>query len=88
MNGFCCTDCKFVFPLTDACTEYVPLRDGGPATRYSCPECLGYKLTATHVCPECFREELAPSEDLGKRCLQAQQEAIDELTQDRWREAS
>lgn len=79
MNGFCCNKCKFVFPLADALTEYVNLMHGGPATRYCCPECQSTDLRATHVCPECLREELVTGEDLGRKCLQAEQDALADM---------
>lgn len=83
MNGFRC-ECKHVFPLRDALTDYINLANGGPATRYSCPDCLSHKLAEVFVCPECQREELVKGEDLGKRCLQAEQDALEELQLDKY----
>lgn len=84
MNGYRCLCCGHIFPLADAMAEFVSFRDGGPATRYSCPDCLSHKVTEVFVCPECQREELVSGEDLGKNCLQHEQDALDELQLDRF----
>lgn len=96
MKGFICYDCEkakhshHVFPLSDAISELVLKCNGGPATIYSCPFCLERNLSEEiFVCPECQREELVKGADLGKKCLQYEQDAKDELAaEDKWRKAS
>lgn len=78
MNGFCCLDCSFIFPFDDAGTKYVSLKNGGPATRYSCPRCQRSNLGESHVCPDCLSEEIVKGEEIGEHCLASGRDAVED----------
>jgi rubredoxin len=88
MKGHICNRCDFIFPHEDAAEEELEFRYGGPGKRFLCPHCFSRDIEEAVICPECQGETLAKGEELGEKCLKAEQDALVDLQKDQHRSAA
>lgn len=86
MKGHFCHRCNWIFAHDEAAEEPLEFRYGGPGIRFLCPACFSRDIEEIFICPECQRERPVKGEDLGKQCLDAEQDALIEMQLDQFDE--